>query len=562
MDNKKLDLSLPNNYLAEQIILGSLILDCNLAPIIFQELNAEVFYLAEHKVIFQSIKKLYEQNSKISFLTILHFLEEKNILLNVGGAKFLTILISKVVTTINLQSYIELVQEKYFRRLLILLGKYTIERSYKYDFALEKLLSDLETKMFLITSKKFKNTLASTTELLGETLVNMKVQFERDQQISGLSTAFKDLDFLTQGLQKSELIIIAGRPSMGKTAFALNIGKNIADYYKLPILIFSLEMSKQQLIYRFLSILIGINSSKIRNNNLNLLEWKRLKEGIKNLSLLPIYIDDTPFININEIRIKSRDLRRKKNNLGLIIIDYLQLMQSSSIKKLTNRAQELGDITRALKLLARELDIPIILLSQLSRNTEARISKRPLLSDLRDSGCFSMSNLETRNIKSRFKNILKAFSYTGKKPVYSFSRYRNFSSLFTNQHLILTTRGWKAIDLISSSDKFFSCPDKIKLLSIAWIIKKIEYKKIDCSIELEMLNYANYIKSKILFHNSIEQDADLVLMLYREDYYNEKLPGPRITEIIISKHRNGPTGTIHLIFDKISLGFRDLIRKK
>lgn len=544
-------LILPNNLLAEQIVLGTICVDPTLLSKVLQKLNVEAFYLPEHKIIYQAIGQLYENDESFSFSNLITYLEDKKLLSRIGGLKFLSNITTKVVTTVNLEKYIQLIQEKYIRRLIILLGKYIIDLSYTEEKQLEEILLEVENKVFSLTTKRFSTSINTTTELLGNILIEIQNRFQNSESLSGLSTSFQDLDALTQGFQKSELIIIAGRPSMGKTAFSLNIGKNISDKYNIPILIFSLEMSKQQLIYRFLSMLTFLNSTRIRSGNLSFSEWENLKSAIKDLSNMQIFIDDTSFVTLTEIQTKSRQILQQKEKLGLIIIDYLQLMQLGT--NIDNRAQELSYITRTLKILAKDLNIPIVVLSQLSRSVESRINKRPILSDLRDSGCINFSN--SLQEKSRNSYVKKVFSI-GKRPVYSCKTKFSNNQKFTSKHKILTNLGWTSLDNLEFNQKIQYFYPKRKLL---WdSINSLKYKMISQSYDIEVSRAANYLSKNILSHNSIEQDADIVLMLYRDDYYNKNTDQPGLTEVILAKHRNGPIGTINLIFDSKSLNFKNL----
>jgi replicative DNA helicase len=354
------------------------------------------------------------------------------LLQKIGGFKLLIELINQIPNKIYLQDYIKLLQDKFLRRTLIQLGYQIINSSYITNIPLENILNDLEIKLFDITNQTENLTLINSTELLVNIFLDLKEKILKPK-IAGLESGFHSLDLITQGFQKSDLIIIAGRTSMGKTAFCLNIVRYIIKTYQLPIIFFSLEMGKEQLMYRLLSNETEINISNLRKGNIRKEEWKKLNLAIKKLSVLPLFIDDTSNISIQTIRRKLKKILFEQTQIGLIVIDYLQLMQSANLKS-ENRVQELSQITKNLKTIAREFNIPVIALSQLSRNVENRINKRPLLSDLRESG-------------------------------------------------------------------------------------------------------------------SIEQDADLVLMLYRENYYNLKKNQDELAEIIIAKHRNGPLGTINLKFN-------------
>jgi replicative DNA helicase len=423
---------LPHNFIAEKVILSSLLTNPETVEIIFNHLTVESFYFKNHQELYKIMFFLYKKKIPIDTIILTNFLHDNGLLEKIGGIKLLQQLINQIPNRIYLQDYIKLLQDKFLRRALIQLGYQIINSSYITNIPLENILKDIEIRLFNIMNQRENVTLINSTELLINIFLDLKEKFLK-QKLAGLESGFRNLDLITQGFQKSDLIIIAGRPSMGKTAFCVNIVTFILKTYQLPIVFFSLEMSKEQLMSRILSNETEISISNLRKGNINKEEWKKLTLAIKNLSLLPIFIEDTTNISNHSIRIKLKKILFEQTKIGLIVIDYLQLMQNDKLKP-ENRVQELSQITKNLKAIAREFNIPVIALSQLSRNVENRINKRPLLSDLRESG-------------------------------------------------------------------------------------------------------------------SIEQDADLVLMLYRQNYYDFKKNQQDLAEIIIAKHRNGPLGTINLKFD-------------
>ena len=426
---------LPHNFLAEKIILSSLIISSQALDIVLRNVKIESFYFKNHQELYKNIVQMYENKIPIDVITLNTFLQDNGQLEKIGGVKVLVELLNYVPNLTYLEEYIRLLHDKFLRRNLIKLGYETINSAYITNIPLETTLSNLELEVFNLVNDTTPNQVTSTTELLSNIFLELK-QKSLQPSLAGLSSGFYDLDSFTQGFQKSDLIIIAGRPSMGKTALALNIGLNILKFSNNPVLFFSLEMSKEQLIYRLLTNETNISNLKLKTGNLYKDDWVKLNQTIKILASAPLFIDDTPNLSIHDIKVKVKKIIFEQNYPGIIIIDYLQLMQISNNQSI-NRTQEISQITRSLKNLAREFNVPIIVLSQLSRNVETRINKRPILSDLRESG-------------------------------------------------------------------------------------------------------------------SIEQDADLVLMLYRESYYNlikENRNDINLVELIIAKQRNGPVGTIELEFD-------------
>ena len=425
---------LPHNFVAEKIILSCLLINYEAIEITMKTVQPETFYFINHQEIYKAIIEMYRKKIPINVFSVNDFLKETGCLNKIGGTKVLLELLNQIPNLVYLEEYIQLIQDKFLRRALINLGYETINSAYITNIPLEKILNDFEKKSFALTNELTKEKQFATAELFSTVFLELK-QKALKPDLPGIASGFYDLDSLTQGFQKSDLIILAGRPSMGKTAFVLNLTENILKQYKLPIIFFSLEMSKEQLIYRLLANETGISQTRLKLGNLYKEDWYELKKSIQEYSQLPFFIDDQPNLTTLNIRSRIKKILFEQNKVGLIIIDYLQLLLNSKSKS-ENRVQEISQITRTLKNIAKEFQIPIIALSQLSRNVENRVNKRPVLSDLRESG-------------------------------------------------------------------------------------------------------------------SIEQDADLVLMLYRESYYNQtRKTNEKISaaELIIAKHRNGPLGIINLLF--------------
>jgi replicative DNA helicase len=375
---------LPHNFLAEKMILSCLLINAEITEITLQMLPVEAFYFKNHQEIYKAIILMYQNKIRIDIVTLVNFLQENGLLNKVGGIKILIELISQIPNLIYFEEYIKLVKDKFFRRCFIKLGYEAINSGYITNMALEDILSEFENKVFNLTTETKTQKLFSSAELLNEIFVDLKDKF-LNRNLLGLKSGFDDLDSIIQGFQKSDLIIIAGRPSMGKTALSLNIAINIIQNSKLPILFFSLEMSKEQIMYRLLAMETNVNQMRLRNGKLSQNDWIKVNKMVNIFSKLPLFIDDTSDLSIQNIRSKIKTLMFEQNQVGLVIIDYLQLMQNSKLKT-ENRVQELSQITRSLKIMAREFNIPVIALSQLSRNVENRVEKRPVLSDLRESG--------------------------------------------------------------------------------------------------------------------------------------------------------------------------------
>lgn len=428
----------PQNIDAEEAILGGILLDPEAIGRVLEILRPDAFYISTHQEIYKAAIALHQAGRPTDLMSMTAWLHDQKLLERVGGQARLAQLVDRTISAVNIDQYAQLVMDKFLRRNLIKAGNEVAHLGYETNTPLEKVLDQSEQKIFGITQARPNQSLVSTADILTSTFMDIESR-SLGMAIPGVPCGFYDLDALTQGFQRSDLIIAAGRPSMGKTAFCLGMARNIA--HQLPVAVFSLEMSKEQLVYRLLSSEVQIESGRLRSGRISQTEWEPLTHAIGTLSQLPIFIDDTPNISVSEMRSKARRLQVEQGGaIGLILVDYLQLMEGTGSE---NRVQELSRVTRSLKGLAREMNVPIIALSQLSRGVESRTNKRPMMSDLRESG-------------------------------------------------------------------------------------------------------------------SIEQDADLVMMLYRDEYYNPDTPDRGIAEIIITKHRNGPVGTVKLLFEPQFTRFRNL----
>ena len=562
---------LPYNLLAEKTVLGTIINHPDSINFVSQILTVDAFYLPVHQNIYKAALIINTNNIPVDLLTITTWLQDNNLIDEIGGLETLINLSEKIVSFINLKEYTELIKEKYIRRLIISFGEDLVTWGYQTNLTLEKIFTKIEKKIFNLNQKFSYNNISTTAEILTDIFsdLNKKVQ---NLSFSAYSSQFFDLDAMTQGFQKSDLIVIAGRPAMGKTAFSLNIALDICFHYNLPVIFFSLEMTKQQLVYRLLAIETQITTSRLKLGNLSRDEWPKINKSLKHLSSLPLYIDDTPNLSLTEIHLKIQKIKLQFGSIGLVIIDYLQLLET--VKKLENRVQEISQITRNLKGFAREFDTPIIILSQLSRNVESRNNKRPILSDLRESGCIHLTNSEFINYLnnkktqserttlelfslSQFKlqnSLLFKCQFTGLKITFNIKTHYGLSIFATSTHQffyqnlwIKLIRGKKNALLKTNLSQFFK--KNLYKTIISETVKNIKYANLKNVYDFEVVKNKNFLKNGFILHNSIEQDADIVLMLYRDEYYNEQTKDKNIAEIIIAKHRNGPIGTVKLYFD-------------
>ena len=376
--------SLPHNFLAEKMVLSCIIFNPEALEIARQNLLVNAFYFKNHQELYKTLIKMDDDNLPIDIVTVTIFLQNNGLLSKIGGIKVLLDLGNQSLTFTYLNEYIRIIKEKFLKRCLIKFGYKIINAGYVTNISFENTLTKIEKELFNLTNEVRASQTVNTAQVLNELFSELKNKV-LNPQLPGLPSGFEKLDELTQGFQKSDLIIIAGRPSMGKTALSLNIALNCIKIKRLPVLFCSLEMSKEQILYRLLSSETEINQMKLRSGQLTQNDWIKLNKVMKIVSKLPFFIDDTSTLSTQDIRSKIKSILLEQNELGLVIIDYIQLMGSLNGKQ-TNRVQELSEITRNLKGLAREFNIPIIALSQLSRNVDNRINQRPILSDLRESG--------------------------------------------------------------------------------------------------------------------------------------------------------------------------------
>ena len=375
----------PHNQDAERSVLGGMLIDSNALEISLEQLRPEDFYIPAHQTIFEAMRTIRNNGEAVDLVTLCNELEKHGKLDFIGGARYLSDLISFVPSAANTQEYIHIVEEKSARRLLIRAGSEIITDSMNDEGDIDKTLDDAERKIYDISMRKSEDSVVGIEEVVPVAFNEISELMDRKGVITGVSTGFTDLNRITNGFQKSDLIIVAARPAMGKTAFALNIAQHAAIHDNRSVIIFSLEMSASQLVQRMLCTEATVSSQKIKEGTVSSDELKRLIEVMDPLSKSKIFIDDTGGISVPEIRSKCRRLRAR-HGLDMIVIDYLQLLQSNGSRRSDSRTQEVSDMTRQLKLLARELNIPVVLLAQLNRGPETRQDHTPMISDLRESG--------------------------------------------------------------------------------------------------------------------------------------------------------------------------------
>lgn len=372
----------PQNIDAEEAVLGAILVNPNTLTKVVEFLMPDSFYKPAHRYVYDAMLQLFNQNERIDIVSVSDVLNYNSKLELVGGRAFVNDLSFKTITTANIEYYAKIVQEKAVKRGLINAGSEIVALGYDLN-PINESLDSAEKLIFDIASKKATKDLSHVKDLVLQSYEKIEYRYNHRDELTGIPTGFYELDNMTSGLQKSDLIILAARPSMGKTAFALNIAQNVAIKAKTPVAIFSLEMSKEQLVQRMLCSESEVDTQRLRTGHMQSKDWEKLAAAMEEFSQAPIYIDDTAGCTLTDIRAKCRRLAMEEKKLGLVVIDYLQLMEGSGREE---RIQQISAISRGLKTLARELDVPVIALSQLSRAVEQRKDRRPMLSDLRESG--------------------------------------------------------------------------------------------------------------------------------------------------------------------------------
>lgn len=373
---------IPQNIEAEEAVLGAVLVNPNVITKVVEILKPESFYKPAHRYVYEAMLQLFNQNERIDIVSVSDILNFNSKLELVGGRAFVNDLSFRTITTSNIEYYAKIVQEKAIKRSLINAGSEIVGLGYDMN-PIDESLNDAEKLIFDIAAKKATKDLIHVKDLVLDTYDKLEYQYNHRDELTGTPTHFYDIDTMTNGLQRSDLIILAARPSMGKTAFALNIAQNIAIKGKTAVALFSLEMSKEQLVQRMLCSEAEIDSQRLRTGHMQSKDWDKLANVMNEFADAPIYVDDTAGSTLTDIRAKCRRLAMEEKNLGLIVIDYLQLMEGTGNQE---RIQQISAISRGLKILAREINVPILALSQLSRAVEQRKDRRPMLSDLRESG--------------------------------------------------------------------------------------------------------------------------------------------------------------------------------
>lgn len=591
------DMLPPHSQEAEEALLGAILVNPEAMMEVAAFLQPDDFYILRNSWMWEAMMRLYERNEPIDNITLAEELRNQGRLEDIDGVAYIISLINNTPTSLHAEVYGRIVERMSLRRRLLQAASEIAQLANAGELNVNEVIERAEASLFTVTEKRLKQDIEHLNEALSEYYDRIEYLRENEDARLGLPTNFHDLDKLLGGFQKSDLIVLAARPGMGKTSFGLNIGRNVA-HYGAKVAVFSLEMSKEQLVQRLISSESKIDSQKLRLGELNDLEWERFTEVVGRLSQLPIFLDDTVGITPTQLRTKCRRISRE-SGLDLVIVDYLQLMNGrQGSRGGQNREQEISYISQALKELAREINVPVLSLAQLNRGVEQRADKRPMLSDLRESGCltgdtlialadtgevvpirnlvgqagFGVWAVNEGNMKLERASVSRAFS-TGVKPVYRLTTQLGRTIRATANHQFLTICGWKRLDALKVGDRLASprrMPSSSKIRSkelmnggICWdAIQGIEFDGEEEVFDLSVPTLHNFVANNMVVHNSIEQNSDVVMFIYRDDVYNEDSETPNQAEIIVAKHRHGPTGVISLFFEKQLTQFHNLARHK
>ncbi|MEO1442637.1 MAG: replicative DNA helicase, partial [Chloroflexota bacterium] len=572
-------------------------------------LQPDDFFILRHRYIWEAFGHISLRGEPIERQTVRRQLQDMDFYEAVGGDVYLSELTNSTSSAIYAEHYAQLVERDAVRRRLLIASDEIRGIATDRDKSLEEVIGDAESKLFAVSERRTQRDVVSMREATSRYFERIEQMMQSQQRGLGLPTGFKKLDALLGGLQRSDLLIFAGRPGMGKTSFMLSLALNAAQQFGARILVFSLEMGVEQMVQRMVSMETGINMQRLRTGQFEQHEQRLLVEALGRLSTQRIFLDDSPSLNPIQMRTKCQRIKHE-HGLDLVVLDYMQLMHAPGFTN--NRVQEISYISRHMKELAREMNVPLLSAAQLSRAVEQRADKRPQLSDLRESGCltgeslvwlpdagryermdalcgqsgFRVMSLNPDTYKLEAATVTNAFS-TGVKPVFKLQTAPGRSVRATANHKFLTIEGWKRLDelvigerIATPADRAGSVPAQALTMAVGthngasamkttilptdvtWAaITAIEHDGEEAVYDLTVPAHSNFVCNNIVVHNSIEQDADIVMFLYRDIVYNEATEYPNQADVIVAKHRNGPTDVIPLYFDSTITRFMDGTRQ-
>jgi len=607
----------PQNIEAEESVLGAmLVADSALGRVIDEvKLNAEDFYLEKHAAIFRAIHDQYAASKPVDELSVAEALVQHNAIEEAGGRNYVAELAAKVPAAGNAKHYAEIVQQNSLLRRLLGAGQEIQGWVHEREGEPRELSERAERLLFEVAHKEQASDFRMLSEILHDEVDRLEKLSTGETEMTGTPSGFRDIDSITGGFQPGNLIIVAARPAMGKSAIVANIAENVAVKRQMPVAFFSLEMSEVELAQRFIACRARISGDKLRKGQVAQKDWPKVVRACNELEEAPLWFDDSSDLGLLDLRAKARRLHAQtqdQGGLGLVIVDYLQLMRADDMR--ANRVEQVGQMSRGLKILARELEVPVLAISQLSRAPEQRHPAKPMLSDLRESGCLtgdSLVYLPREGVRRPIRELAgradfevlamdpeswqlrpalakRAFS-TGQKQAFRLTTRLGRTIRATGNHKFLTIAGWRRLDELTAGDPIavpsslpnpteatmseeasafgdvnyqapqsgsvavMGHPKELTNLSHADVVwdpvVSIEPDGVEEVFDITVEGLHNFVADNIVVHNSIEQDADLVAFLFREDYYRDPEDEPDgLADVIIAKHRNGPIGAPKLVF--------------
>jgi replicative DNA helicase len=586
----------PHDLDAEESLLGAMLLSRDAIAAALECCSAGDFYKPAHGVIFEAVCRLYTRGEAADPVTVADELRRSGALESIGEPSILLSLQVNTPSTANAFHYARIVEEHSLLRKLVGVAGEIAELGYSVPEDVSGAIDTAEAMVFEVAQRRVVDTMSPIRDLLAQSLDHLEALVERGEAITGVPTGYADLDEQLAGLQKSNLVVVGARPSAGKTSFGLGMVVNAAVHAPtpVPVLMFSLEMSHLEITQRMLCAEARVDATRMRNGRLLESDWPKISNAIGRLGDAPIYLDDNPNVTIMDIRAKARRLKAREG-LGLVVVDYLQLMTGHSRSRAENRQVEVSEISRGLKVLARELDIPVVALSQLSRNLEMRQDKRPVLADLRESGCLT-SDTRIMRFDTGAEVAISELLATGERDikvwavdddlrlvpatmthVFSSGVKRTYELRLASgrrvqasaNHPFRTMTGWRSVGQLSVGDRLATVADRftgshlgdLSKPDVLWDeIVAIDDKGDAPVYDATVSEHHNFVANGIVAHNSIEQDADVVLFIYRDELYNPDSPERGMAEVIVAKHRNGPTGVVQLAFVDHHTRFENLAR--
>jgi replicative DNA helicase len=552
-----------------------------------ESIRPEDFYKPAHGHLFEAIQSLYGQGEPVDPVTVAEELRRAGLLETLGGKNAVLRIQAGTPAAANAAYYARIVGERALLRRLIGVAGEIAEMGYDLPDDVTSTLDRAETLVFEIADRRLSGSLVGIPSALQETLAQLEALFERDGVATGVPSGYVDLDDLLLGFQPSNLIVVAARPGQGKTSFALGAASHVALETRRPVVFFSMEMGYLELTQRLLAAEAGVNSRLLRTGRIPEGDWTKISHAVGRLAEAPLYIDDNPHLTVMEMRAKTRRLKAVHGDLGLVVVDYLQLM--STTRRSENRQVEVSELSRGLKILARDLDTPVMALSQLNRSLEYRADKRPMLADLRESGCLTGDTRLLRadtgaeitlaelvrtgahhvpvwSLDTTRRLIPATLTHafpSGTKPVYRLRLASGRELRATANHQFHTVDGWEPLGRLVAGDRLAVPADGLAPATsqVAWDpIAAIDALGEESVFDATVVGTHNFIANGVVAHNSIEQDADVVAFIYRDDAYNPESSDKGTAEVIVAKHRNGPTGKVRLAFVEHLTRFANLAR--